>query len=228
MSGRYFSQASFDFLSELAANNNRDWFNEHKQLYEDTIRTPALALITDMADELPLVSPHFLALPKKVGGSLMRVYRDTRFGKDKTPYKTNIGIQFRHEAGKDVHAPGFYLHIEPDGCFVGAGIWRPDSAALGKIRDAIVEKGDTWKKVSRDKGFNGKYGLSGETLVNSPRGYPRDHPLLADLKRKDFIAISEITEKMVTSKRMMSQVIERYKLAGPYMKFLCNALELRY
>ena len=70
--------------------------------------------------------------------------RDTRFAKDKTPYKTNIGIHFRHDAGKDVHAPGYYLHIEPDEFFLGAGIWRPDSATLGKIRDRINDKGDQW------------------------------------------------------------------------------------
>ena len=74
----------------------------------------------------------------------MRVYRDTRFGKDKRPFKTNIGIQFRHEMGKDVHAPGYYLHIEPGDCFVGAGIWRPDAGTLGRIRDSIVENGDAW------------------------------------------------------------------------------------
>ena len=228
MTERYFSQSSFDFLSKLDANNNREWFNDHKQQYEDTIRTPALQFITDMSDELRLISPHFLAAPKKVGGSLMRVHRDVRFSKDKRPYKTNIGIQFRHQLGKDVHAPGFYLHVEPNDCFVGAGIWRPDSNALGLIRDAIVENEKAWLAASRNKEFTKKYEISGEALVNAPRGYDKAHPLLEDIKRKDFIALCHITDKTVVSGRLMAQVVERFQKASPYMAFLCKALVLRY
>lgn len=107
MANRYFTSNSLSFLRKLASNNNRDWFKENKTTYEETVRSPALQFITDMADELAMISPHFLAQPRKMRGSLMWVYRDVRFGKDKRPYKTNIGIQFRHEQGKDVHAPGF-------------------------------------------------------------------------------------------------------------------------
>ena len=228
MANPYFTQDTFRFLDDLAANNNREWFGPHKEDYETTVRTPALNFITDMADELALISPHFLAAPKKVGGSLMRVYRDTRFGKDKRPFKTNIGIQFRHEMGKDVHAPGYYLHVEPGECFVGVGIWRPDAKALGKIRDAIVEKGDSWLAASGDKAFKKTFTLSGESLINAPRGYAKDHPLLDDLKRKDFIALSEISKKNVTSSNLRSLVIDKFNAATPYMQFLCKALELRF
>ena len=152
MANRYFTPDTFDFLSALAANNQREWFDEHKLLYEATVRLPALNFISDIGADLAQLSPHFLALPKKVGGALMRVNRDIRFGTDKRPYKTNIGIQFRHEVGKDVHAPGYYLHIERDECFVGVGLWRPDASALGKIRDAIVDKSDAWLKA-RDTKF---------------------------------------------------------------------------
>jgi uncharacterized protein (TIGR02453 family) len=227
MADRYFTQASFDFLGQLAANNDRGWFDDHKQQYEDTVRTPALRFITDIADDLMAISPHFRAVPKKVGGSLMRVQRDIRFGKDKRPYKTNIGIHFRHEVGKDVHAPGFYLHIEPGECFVGVGIWRPDSTALNKIRDAIVENEKAWKSASGEQKFAGQFAISGESLKNPPRGYSKDHPLLEDLKRKDFIAISTLSEKSVTSTQLLGQAVERFQVAQPYMRFLCHALELR-
>ncbi len=121
-----FPKTCVPYLKKLAKNNNRPWFNDNKQRYEDAVRTPALAFIEAMGPPLKKqLSPHFLAQPKKVGGSLMRVYRDTRFANDKTPFKTNVGIQFRHELGKDVHAPGFYLHIEPGNCFLGAGICAP-------------------------------------------------------------------------------------------------------
>jgi len=225
---RYFTQQSFDFLTALSNNNNREWFSDHKQLYEDVVRSPALEFIADMSDELVTISPHFLAVRRKVGGSLMRVHRDVRFAKDKRPYKTNIGIQFRHELGKDVHAPGFYLHVEPDGCFIGAGIWRPDSTALGKIRDAIVEKGDAWLSASGEKAFNKKFEISGESLKTAPRGYAKDHPLIEDLRRKDYIALCNVSDKSVKSARIKKQVVETFQLAAPYMQFLCKALDLRY
>jgi uncharacterized protein (TIGR02453 family) len=137
----------FAFLRELRQHNDRNWFEAYKPRYETAVRIPALAFIEAMGPRLATISPHFRALAKKSGGSLMRVYRDTRFSKDKTPYKTNVGIQFRHEAGRDVHCPGFYLHLEPGRCFLGAGIWRPDSKALRAIRDFIADNPGGWRKA---------------------------------------------------------------------------------
>ena len=228
MRGRCFTPESFDFLVDLAANNNRDWFMENRQRYERTIRTPALNLISDIAADLAMISPHFLALPKKVGGSLLRMHRDVRFSRDKSPYKTNIGIQFRHEMGRDIHAPGFYLHIEKSECFIGAGIWRPDSATLGKIRDAIIEKSDAWIAARDNSAFRKQFALEGDSLKNAPRGYARDHPLISDLKRKDFIAIAPISDRRITSSDLPGELVGRFSQAAPIMRFLCRALELRF
>lgn len=228
MPTQYFTKDTMSFLRKLANNNNRDWFNDHKTDYESAVRTPALQFIEDIAGELAIISPHFLALPKKVGGSLMRVHRDTRFGKNKRPYKTNIGIQFRHEAGKDVHAPGFYIHIEPGECFLGVGIWRPDSTALGKIRQHLDEKGEQWIAVIKNKKFSSHYELSGESLSRPPRGYDKTHPLLEDLKRKDFIAITPLEDDKVLSSPFLKTVLNRFNAGDEYMRFLCNALNLRY
>ena len=128
----------FDFLRALKQNNDKVWFAENKQRYESVVREPLLKFITDFAIHLAKVSPHYEADPRKVGGSLFRVHRDIRFSPDKSPYKTHAGIQFRHESGKNVHAPGFYLHLEPDNVFTAIGVWHPDSETLGKVRDAIV------------------------------------------------------------------------------------------
>ncbi len=228
MAGAYFSKATFAFLRELAANNNREWFADNKDRYEEKVRIPALMFIEDMAGELPAISPYFLAVPKKMGGSLMRVHRDTRFGKDKRPYKTNIGIQFRHEMGKDVHAPGFYLHIETGGCFVGVGIWRPDALALEKIRNAIVENGKSWLPAKNDPAFNKMFHLEGDSLKNAPRGYAKDHVLIEDIKRNDFIAIAEMKESEVTSNKLLTKVVDDFSAGDPLMRFLCKALDLRY
>lgn len=228
MANRYFSKQTFAFLAALEQNNNREWFEQHQQEYEDQVRGPALDLISDMSHEMPAISRHFLAQPKKVGGSLMRVYRDTRFSKDKTPYKTNIGIQFRHELGKDIHAPGYYLHISPGECFVGVGLWHPDADALFKIRTAILEKPDAWRAARDDAAFGKHYELVGDALAHAPRGFAKDHPLVADLKRKDFIALSNLSEATVTSDKLRPLLVERYRQAAPLMRFLCDALELRF
>ena len=226
--GRYFSEDTLAFLRSLARNNQRDWFEAKKSCYEETVRIPALQFITDMADELALISPHFLAQPRKVGGSLMRVHRDVRFAKDKRPYKTNVGIQFRHEQGKDVHAPGFYMHIEPGECFVGVGIWRPDPTALGKIRDVIAEHPARWRAATGARAFNKHFALRGEALSRPPRGYAKNHPLIDDLKRKDFIAIAPMADAHMLDGRVKARVVDRFKAADDYMQFLCAALALRY
>ena len=228
MPNPYFTQATFKFLTALAENNRREWFDEHKQEYEDTVRTPALNFIGDIAGDLAMISPHFLALPRKVGGALMRVHRDIRFGRDKRPFKTNVGIQFRHEAGKDVHAPGYYLHLEPGGCFIGVGLWRPDADALGKVRTALVEKDKAWLAARDNKHFRKHFELAGDSLSQAPRGFAKDHPLLEDLKRKDFIALSNLSEATVVSGKFYGTIVKQFAAASPFMAYLCRALELRF
>ncbi len=222
-----FSRNTVKFLRELENNNHRDWFEANKHRYESDVREPALAYIEAMAPHLAKVSDAFVASPKKVGGSLMRVYRDVRFSKDKTPYKTNIGIQFRHVAGKDVHAPGFYLHIEPSNAFMGAGIWRPDSATLNNMRMHMDDNQAEWKKIvsalSR-KGFE-QYG---ESLKKPPRGYTADHPLIVDLKRKDFIATHSIKMSDVTKKDFVKYSASLFAATKSLVRFICEANDLDY
>ena len=222
-----FTKQTLDFLRALAANNNRDWFTENKAVYELDVRQPALTFIERMAPLLADISPCFLTIARKSGGSLMRVYRDTRFSRDKTPYKTNIGIQFRHEQGRDVHAPGYYVHIDPQSVFVGVGLWRPDSQALGKIRDHLVDASPAWIAARDDATFQAYFNLSGEALKRVPRGYSPEHPLLEDLKRKDFIAISELSHEDVLSPGLIDTVCQRFQAADSYMRFLCQAIEVR-
>jgi uncharacterized protein (TIGR02453 family) len=228
MTDRYFTRQTFTFLSSLADNNTREWFEDHKQDYEDYVRTPALDFISDMAEEMPAISKHFLAVPKRVGGSLMRVQRNLRFSRDKTPYKTNIGIQFRHEVGKDIHAPGYYVHIAPDECFVGAGLWHPEADVLFKIREGILKNSDAWVAARDNNIFRKHFSLEGGSLTNAPRGYAKDHPLVEDLKRKDFIGLAALSKTDVTSTNFRALVVDRFKQAGSYMRFLCGAVDLRF
>lgn len=225
---RYFTRNTLDFLEDLKKNNNREWFNDNKSRYEAEVRTPALEFIEAIAPQLPAVSPYFHAIAKKTGGSLMRPYRDTRFSKDKTPYKTNIGIQFRHETGKDVHAPAYYLHIETSNIFVGAGMWHPESTALSKIRDLIVNDENAWLNIRRDKSFNNAYDFAGDCLQRPPRGFDKNHALIEDIKRKDFIGISPMSTEDIIGKNIINKVLKRYESASPLMIFLCRAQEVRF
>ncbi|MGR8946645.1 MAG: DUF2461 domain-containing protein [Gammaproteobacteria bacterium] len=223
-----FPKTCMPFLKKLARNNNREWFNKNKQNYEESVREPALAFIEAMQPELEKISPHFRAIPKKVGGSLMRVYRDTRFAKDKTPYKTNIGIQFRHALGKDVHAPGYYLHIAPDGCFFGVGIWRPESKILNKIREFIADNPNAWQQAIKNNAFKKYFELHGESLIRPPRGYPADHPLIEDLKRKDFIAFSYFDANDIQQKNFPKIAGKTFAKATPLMSYLCMAVDANF
>jgi len=223
-----FSKATFDFLGDLAANNERPWFEANKDRYETLVREPALDFIAAMAPELARFAPHFRSEPRKVGGSLMRVFRDTRFSRDKTPYKTNIGIQFRHELGKDVHAPGFYVHIANDGCFFGVGCWHPEAAALGRIRDLIASDAKRWFKVRDDRKFVTHWQLSGDRLSRPPRGYAADHLAIDDLKYKDCVAMADLSFEEAVKPGLVKLASARFATAAPLMQFLCDALTVQY
>ncbi len=223
-----FTKDTCAFLGQLEKNNEREWFNANKHRYEQHVREPALAFIRAMGPALAGISAHFVADDRKVGGSLMRVYRDTRFGKDKTPYKTNIGIQFRHAVGRDVHAPGFYVHLEAKNAFVGAGVWRPDSKALYGIRAKLDEEQARWKKIIAAKAFRDTFEQGGESLKTAPKGYPKDHPLITELRRKDFIAIDEFAVAELLQKDTVKQVTKKFRAASGYVEFICEALDLDF
>ena len=189
--------ALFDFLRDLRENNDREWFAANKGRYLAEVRDPMLDFIGAFAAPLAEISPHFVADPRPNGGSLFRIYRDTRFSRDKTPYKTNAGAHFRHAAGKDAHAPGFYLHLEPGMCFAGCGVWRPDGPTVTKIREAIDGERDAWTRVTTARDFTETFELEGDSLKRPPRGYEADHPLVEDLKRKDFVAAMSFSEAEV-------------------------------
>jgi len=224
MARRYFTPKLFAFLRDLEENNDRVWFKANQETYETYIREPALDFINDFTAPLHKISQHFVTDSRTVGGSLFRIQRDTRFGKDKTPYKLNTGMQFRHMMAKDVHAPGFYLNIAPGECFMGVGLWRPETKHAYAIREKIDADPAAWKRATRSKRFTDVFSLEGESLVRPPKGFDADHPLIDDLKRKDFIASTRLTQKEVTSDAFLEQFTENCKKAVPFMKFLCEGV----
>ena len=221
---RQFTPDLFRFLSDLEANNDRDWFSENKDRYIEAVQEPALQFINEFGPRLAKISPHFRADSRVQGGSLFRIYRDTRFSKDKTPYKTNTGMHFRHERSKDAHAPGYYLHLEPGECFMGVGLWRPETKVAYQIREAIAADPAGWKKAAQGKRFTDVYALAGESLKRPPKGFDPDHPQIDDLKRKDFMASTRLTQKQVTSDGFIDEFESYAKRATPFMAFLCAAV----
>ena len=224
-----FPKDFFAFLREIKAHNERPWFEENKQRFRDSVQAPMSAFIAGMAPRLSKISKCFVADPRPNGGSMFRIYRDIRFSKDKRPYKEHAACHFRHSAGKDVHAPGFYMHFAPDEVFFGGGMWMPPPDALAKIRDAIVKKPAGWKAVTADKSFAKTFdGVEGEALSRPPRGFDPNHPLIEDIKRKSFFAMHESSVKAAQSPKFLDEVAAAFAAASPLMKFLCTAQGVKY
>ena len=224
-----FPPALFDFIADLGRNNNRTWFQANKARYRDAVVEPMVQFIEAMAPRLATISPHFIADPRPNRGSMFRIYRDTRFSKDKRPYKEHIGCQFRHTHGRDVHAPGFYVHLEPGRVFFGGGIWKPDGPSLAKIRAAVVDNPSAWRSATQAKAFLRRFGqIQGDALQRPPRGYSADHPLINDLKLKSFFVIEEAEPALACGRNFVPAVEKAFIEAGPFMSFLAFALDLPY
>ena len=219
-----FPQDLFDFLSELKANNDRDWFNANKDRYRASVVGPMTEFISAMDEVLAKVSDCFLADPRPTGGSMFRIYRDVRFSHDKRPYKEHAASHFRHIAGKDAHAPGFYVHLEPDDVFFGGGIWHPPGPVLQRVREAIDEDADQWTGLTRSAAFKRRFGaVAGEGLKRPPRGFDPQHPCIEDLKRKSFFAMKHVDPELATTAKFLKEVERTFVAMGPFVEFLTLA-----
>ena len=225
----YFSDKTFKFLRALARNNEREWFHAHKPDYEAHVREPLQRLVTDLQPDLATVSLHYRADPKTVGGSLYRIHRDIRFSRNKTPYKTWQGMRLFHERFRETIAPLWYLHLQPGNCFVAAGIWRPESPALRQLRQFIVDNPAGWKVAAHAPAFRRRYRrASDEMLVRPPRGFPADFAYIDDLRHKNFIAMRDLDESVVTGTRLRQVLARDLKATAPFMDYLCAALDLEF
>jgi uncharacterized protein (TIGR02453 family) len=217
-----FSPSLFKFLRELKADNDREWFQANRDRYEADVKMPMLGFVMAFAEPLAGLNKHYLADPRGSGGSMFRINRDTRFSHDKDPYKTNVGAQFRHrDCSKDVHSPGFYLHLEPGGCFASAGLWHPDPDSLRKVRERIVSHTRAWKALQ-----SGGLEVAGEALKRVPAGFDPGHPCAEDLKLKDFYAHTPLTERDVCAPDFLERFTGECRRMLPLMAFLTKALDL--
>jgi len=220
-----FTRDAFKFLRELRENNDRAWFAANKERYEKYVRQPALKFIAEFSPKLAKISPHLVADPRPVGGSLFRIHRDTRFSRDKSPYKIHIGIHFFHEASKKAAAsvPGFYLHIQPGQSFGAAGIWHPDPPSLEKIRRAIADDSEEWRALRKSK-----LPIEGGSLKRPPRGFPPDHRFIDDLKRTDFVTSTRFTDAELYDVKFVNEFAKACGQMSPIVRFTTRALRLSY
>ncbi len=218
----YFTADLFRFLARLKRNNNRDWFLAHQEEYTACVRQPALRFITEWAAPLHEIAPSLVADPRPSRGSLFRIYRDTRFSYDKRPYKTHVAMRFSHR-GKDVHSPGFYLHLEAGGCFAASGLWHPDPPTLLKVRNAIVERSEEWRGVRKLLNWD-----DAGKLRRAPRGFPADHEFVEDLKLRDLGTAVDLSDKQVCSPGFMSIFVAACRKMAPMAAFLSSAVGLKF
>ncbi len=224
-----FPKDFFAFFRELKANNNRVWFEDNKQRFRDSVQASMSDFIVAMAPRLAKISKNFVADPRPNGGSMFRIYRDVRFAKDKRPYKENAGCHFRHALGKDVHAPGFYMHFAPGDVMFGGGLWMPPPDALAKVRGAIAAKPQAWKMMLADRKFASRFdGVSGDALSRPPRGFDPAHPFIEDIKRKTFFVMQQADTKLASSPKLVDEVAATFASASPLLKFLCSAVDVPF
>ncbi|TWG86144.1 uncharacterized protein (TIGR02453 family) [Luteimonas sp. J16] len=225
----YFTDKSLKFLRALARHNERAWFQAHKADYEAHVREPFQRLLGDLQVPLARVSTHFRSDPAKVGGSLFRIHRDTRFSNDKTPYKTWQGARLFHERSRQVPAPSFYLHLQPGNGFFGGGIWHPELPVQRRVRQFIFDNPGGWKAAAHAPAFRRRFDLDrDEMLVRPPRGFPPEFEFIDDLRHRNFVAWRPLEDATMTGPRLLSILAKDLQAMAPFMDYLCAALDLEF
>ncbi len=220
----YFTPSLFLYLRALKAHNNREWFQENRDRYVAEVEAPMLRFIGDLAEPLRSISPAIVVDRRRMGGSMYRIYRDTRFSPDKSPYKTHVAAHFRHEQKKTAPSvTGFYLHLEPGGSMGGGGIYHPDMPTLTRIRIGIAQNGRDWEAV-RKTGLE----IEGDRLTRTPAGFDAAHPFIDDLRLKDFYAMTTFTQAQVCGADFLERYVECCREVAPLVAFLTRALGWRW
>lgn len=213
------SRSAFDFLNTLKKNNNRDWFNEHKDIYlRETEKIEAFADAL-----LQLLSRHDEIETLSGKKALHRIYRDTRFSKDKTPYKTNWSGNFTRAT--KYRRGGYYFHIEPGNSIIAGGFWAPNNDDLKRVREDIAFDPAPLQKILKSKSFISTFGeLKGEQLKTAPKGFDKQHEAVNLLRFKQYLLIRPFSDKEVLSTDFLEQANQTYKNMRPFFDYMSEAL----
>lgn len=212
-----------EFLRDLKQNNEREWFQPRKPVYDEKLRGPLLELVAAVNDELKRFAPDYRTEPSK---AVYRIYRDTRFGDDKTPYKTHAAASFHHRSlGKHVSG-GFYFHFSPTEFLVGGGLWKPGSKELLAIRRRISDDPDALRSVLANRSFRKLLGeMSGEQLKRPPKGFSADDPALDLLLYKQFLASAQLDPQLIETPKALREITKRFEAIAPMVEYLNSAIE---
>lgn len=225
MSTPRFTSQTLTFLRALKRHNDREWFREHRDEYEEHVKGPMIALIERLAVDLPGVAPDLVANPRK---SMYRIYRDTRFSANKAPYKTHVAAIFPHRALPKHEGAGLYVHVATDQAFVGGGLYRPQPRQLLRLREYIAANSDRLRTLVAAQAFRRNFGeLSGERLKRVPRGFAVDHPAGDLLRLKQFLAGCEHPATFATGPRFYPSLLRLFGHLAPLIDFLNAPLATR-
>jgi uncharacterized protein (TIGR02453 family) len=215
------AKETVDFLKKLDKNNNRDWFNANKDAFikgNDNI----IAVTGELIDRVAKFDPEVAGIEPK--SCVFRIYRDVRFSKDKSPYKTNLGA-FIAPGGRKTMSPGYYFHVQPGMFFAAAGKHMPDASELLKIRNAIAAKTGEFMKIVGAKKFKDRFGnLDGDRLSKPPKGFAGDHPAIEFLKLKSYTVSEEFSDGDALGPDYPKKLAESFKVAYPLVTFLREVL----
>jgi uncharacterized protein (TIGR02453 family) len=227
-----FRPAALTFLRALARNNKREWFEANRERYENDVKRPLQILVEEIDARLGDIAPEMVGNPKR---SIFRIYRDVRFSKDKSPYKTNAAAWFYHrDAGHAVGTAavhggaGFYFQIAPGECIVAGGIWMPPGEALKTLRQAIADNPDEFRSILRQPAFRRAFGtLSDEAVLKrTPRAFDPDHPAADLLRYKSFTVSGDLEEAQIVSPKLPDIVARKFATMLPMVRWLNRVLGL--
>lgn len=217
-----FSPLAVDWLQGLVANNNREWFNANKVTYENEVKQPFLRLVESLNHHLASKLPeYYMDDPSRAP---FRIYRDTRFSKNKTPYKNHIAAAFPRRGIQD-KAAGLYVQISATGVGIAGGSYLPDPDSLRAIRHRIADDFDAFQKLMANKRLKKLMGeMQGDVLTRVPKGFLPDHPAADWLRRKQFYCWTELDPTLITSPKLEKEVLAHFEVLGPICLYIDNTI----
>ncbi len=213
---------SLSFLQKLKRNNNKEWFHANRASYDEA-RAEFLAFVEMLVSEIGMFDPDLGPIdPRK---TLFRINRDIRFSRDKSPYKTNFG-SFIIKGGKKTGNAGYYFHLDPEGTFIGGGVYHPEAEILKKVRHEIYGNPEEFREIITEKSFRKKFGdMYDDQLKTAPKGYPKDFEHIDLLKYKSYIVSRQLDDKLVYGVQLLKETLASYRLMNPMIRFINYALE---
>jgi uncharacterized protein (TIGR02453 family) len=219
---RGFPPETLDFLHDLKLNNSREWFQPRKQIFEEKVRRPMVELVAALNEPIGRVAPEMVTEPKK---AVYRIYRDTRFSNDKSPYKTQIAAVFTPRGLNKHSGAGLYFHISTDEVLVGGGIYAPAPEDLLAVRRHLASQGDKLREIARARAFRQLFKeITGEKLKRVPKGFPADHPHADLLVFKQYLVFNLLPPDIVTTPKLFRELVKHFETMTPLLRFLNTAL----